>query len=149
MKLHLKPTHLATKAHKKSWFLYEMLRYKDYIKNTSYLKLILSVMIVMGCLTINGIVGIVLALVGLLTFDFISEFFIFAWSRDFLFDLRDALFDVETGNEHDLRILLNRVGNYIEKNKDEALYKEMVVCYSRLKFKDEITEAITELKKKV
>jgi hypothetical protein len=152
VKVHLTPTHKASKAHKKDWLIYEMLRYKKVIQILSYGKMILSIGLLMILLSIFGTGWMVLlaGFIGLIAFDRFYEFGVFAITRHFLFGLGDAIWDGEAStSEHDLRILMNRVENYLDgpEEKKEALYKDLVFVYAGLRFKSDLTEAIHELAK--
>jgi hypothetical protein len=141
VKLHLTPTSLTTKENKKKWLIYELLRYREFIRFAQTIKMLLGMVIVWLCGQLGGVVGIVIMVIGLLVFDNIYELFIFSRLRNFYEDLPKAAFDIDNNSEHDLRILMNRVDNFI-KNKDSKALEE---CYTNLQLKYDITEALADI----
>ncbi len=152
MKPALFPTSMASKDNKKKWLVFELLRYRDFIKRTQTLKLVVLFGLSLGALSLFGTgwpvsIGLV---VGLLVLDFHAEMLIFFKSRDFLLDMGEACFDVDSATDHDFRILMNRVENYLktkDETKKESLYKSLEECYDGMKFKVDLTEALDDLKK--
>lgn len=147
------PTGLATKDSKKKWLIFEINRYRNFIKFHQTIKLIVSFLIASLCFNlIQGGVGIGVAVAGILVFDFIYEFFVFMQLRDFYIELAEACFDIETNGEHDFRILMNRVENFI-KTKDsdrrEEFYKALEDCYTGLSIKTTIKESLEDLVKEI
>jgi len=143
--LHLTPTSLTTKENKKKWLIYEILRYREFIRFAQTIKIILGICIVWLCGLIGGWVGMLAMVVGLLVFDNVYELCIFSLVKGFYEDLPKAAFDIANGSEHDLRILLNRVDNFI-KNKDSKALEE---CYLHMQLKYDIVEALDGLVKKI
>ena len=150
MRLELFPTGLATKDSKKKWLVYEIMRYRNFIRLANTIKLFLMAgMVGVGVSLLSGW-GIIILFIGLVIFDFHYELLILWMSKDFYLDLADACFDVETISEHDFRILMNRVENFVktkDANKKKALYKDLESCYDEMRLKTDLKEAFNDLKK--
>ena len=152
MRLLLLPTSLATKDNKKKWLILELLRFRDFVRGLATIKTLLSigVFLLLTSWLGLGVLGLVVAVVGMVILDYSFELISFILLKDFYLELPEAVFEVETPVEHDFRILMNRVENYI-KNKDETrkidLYKSLEECYSGMRFKTDLKEACDDLAK--
>ena len=153
MRLSLFPTAQASRENKKKWLVYEILRYRDYIRLTQTLKILLIMGLVWAGLRYlgDGWLGLVGMVLGLLVFDFHFEMLVFWFSRNFFFEIGEACFDVEAVSDMDFRILMNRVENYVKTKdavKKEELYKTLEECYDGLRFKTDLKEAFDDIAKK-
>lgn len=153
MRIKLFPTGLATKENKKAWLVYEILRYRDFIKLTQSIKMVLMMALVLSTMNFfgPGWLPIVFTIIGLIVFDFHYELFVLWKSKDFLIEIGEACFEVENFKEHDFRVLMNRVENYVKTKdvvKKEVLYKELEDCYDGMRYKSDLKEAFDELAKK-
>ncbi len=151
MRLEFLPTGLASKDNKKKWLIHEVFRFRNFIRASQTLKMLLSFGLVMLITSfVGGWAGLGISLVGLLLFDFFYEYAVFLHTRMFYIELAEACFDVNTSADHDFRILMNRVENFVKTedgNKREALYKDLEGCYHDLRFKADLKEAFDDFAK--
>lgn len=147
MKLDLTPMPKAPVDQRKKWFTYQMMRYHDFVSGLTGIKFIF----IMGGGALLGhfipdtnwfIVAVCLMVVVMQRLFLVLSYFM---CKNFFAEFSSAVWDVpvEGGGEHDMRVLMNRVGNYISDRKREDLYKMMEECYtdfSRKEAANEITK---------
>jgi len=154
LKLDLFPTGLASAKTKRQWLIYELLRYKSGLSNLVSFKTMLSIAYAIFIFYIIGntwlAVGMMAIGIGLIDYTFhLIHLELYA---GFYIDLAETCFSEKGGlggPEHDLRILMNRVDNYLTgpTEKRESLYKDLEFCYAQLRVKDQLREVIHEAHK--
>ena len=150
MNLHFKP--IAGKASaeaKKKWFMYEMLRYYKSISLMSRIQTLISIILFSAIIFFvhNLLLAFISATLMLVGMEYLFLFIHIKSHTPFYAELTECLFGEDYDSSHDMRLILNRVGNLVElkdpKLRDKV-YGEMVECYQRLKTKEDLREALVK-----
>jgi len=147
VKLDVVPTGSATNKDKRKWLVYELIRYKAGLSRLVTLKTIIAILYGAFILTVMHPLwlSILFLVFGVFVVDFAFHLLHAELYAGFYADLTWSCFNPESGMglEHDFRILMNRVDNYLSVPADrrEALYKDLEFCYTQLKIKGELREA--------
>lgn len=125
MRLELVPKDDAPLANKKSWVIYQLVRYRNFHKRGLFFKYLFELLMVVNLVAWLGLWSLPLAVMLFFATDYAYDYITFIFLRDFYTEFGNYLFDDKKSNDtHDLVVLMNNLGNALN-NKDEAIAERL------------------------